>query len=255
MKIDTHIHSSFSADGHCSLDEMCLAAISKGFDVVCFTEHFDMNPLDRGSGFFDYVKYSDALKTAQDKYSGKIKILKGLEFSEPHLYVGELERFNSLDFDFILGSVHWVQDNWIGDKSYSGSLPVAELFRRHYRETLKACETGLFDSLAHIDFPVRYLPDSYEDIPLLEGILNALIEKDISLEINTSPLRKGKTSENPSKSIQRMYIGKGGKHFTIGSDAHNAKDVGTYINSIARNQDLVFCYYEKRKRVVVTRGV
>jgi histidinol-phosphatase (PHP family) len=233
---------------------MCLAAISKGFDVICFTEHFDMNPHDSGYGFFDYDAYSDALKTVQDRYSGKIKVLKGLEFSEPHLYVHELERFNGLDFDFILGSVHWVQDGWIGDKKYSGSLPVEELFTRHYKETLKACETGLFDSLAHIDFPVRYLPRSFEDIPLLEGILDAIIEKDISLEINTSPLRKGRPCENPSKNIQRMYLDKGGKHFTIGSDAHNAVDVGAYIDAVSGNRDRVYCYYEKRKRVAVPLG-
>jgi histidinol-phosphatase (PHP family) len=254
MKIDTHIHSVFSPDGHSTQDEMCLAAIARGFDVICFTEHFDMNPHDTGYGFFDYEKYSEAMKASQDKYSGKIKILKGLEFSEPHQYVKELEKFNAQDFDFILGSVHWVNDNWIGDKKYSGSLPVAELFTRHYRETLKACETGLFDSLAHIDFPVRYLPESFEDIPLLEGILDAIIEKGISLEINTSPLRKGMPCENPSKNIQKMYLDKGGKYFTIGSDAHNAKDVGAYIDKVSGNQDYGYCYYEKRKRVTVLGG-
>jgi histidinol-phosphatase (PHP family) len=85
MRVDTHMHSLFSCDGKASLEEMCLSAIKKGLTVICFTEHFDMNPKDDGLGFFKYDEYSDAIKRVQDKYSGQITVLKGLEFSEPHL--------------------------------------------------------------------------------------------------------------------------------------------------------------------------
>jgi len=231
---------------------MCLSAISKGFDAICFNEHVDMNPLDTGFGFFDYEKYSDAVKAAQDTHSGRLKILKGIEFSAPHLYADELERLNGLDFDFILGSVHWVDDRWIGDKKYTASLPIPEIYRRHYRETVKACRTGLFDSLAHVDFPVRYLPEAYEDESLLGEILDAIIENGISLEINTSPIRKGKASENPSPRIQEMYRERGGKYFTIGSDAHRTEDIGSSFQEVLDRSSPNLCYYEKRKRVMVS---
>jgi histidinol phosphatase-like PHP family hydrolase len=59
LKVDAHIHSTFSIDGQSSIGEMVESAIAKGFDAVCFTEHFDLNPLDSGTGGFDALAHAD----------------------------------------------------------------------------------------------------------------------------------------------------------------------------------------------------
>ncbi len=201
--------------------------------------------------FFNYQKYNDSIEKVRDKYSGKIKILKGLEFSEPHLYKKELEYFNSLDFDFILGSIHWVGNNWIGNKEYQNSHTLEELYCTHYSETLKAAEYGLFDSLAHIDFPKRYLINKFEPENIIIEILKNLIKNDISLEINTSPLRKNYFEYYPSKKILNYYFDLDGKYITYGSDAHNINDIESDFDKVNLNNKFKLCYYEKRKRIII----
>jgi len=43
-KSDIHIHSNHSCDAKSTIDEMCQAAINKQLDIICFTEHVDLNP-------------------------------------------------------------------------------------------------------------------------------------------------------------------------------------------------------------------
>lgn len=251
MKIDLHVHSTFSSDAKAPLEGMCLSAINKGLSIICFTEHFDMNPNDQGYNFFNYQKYAETIKMIREKYSDKIKILKGLEFAEPHLYKKELEYFNTLDFDFILGSIHWVGNNWIGDKVYQNNHTLEELFNSQYSETLKASESGLFDSLAHFDFPKRYLLNKFEPENIIKEILKNLIKKNISLEINTSPLRKNYSEYYPSRKILNHYSDLGGKYITVGSDAHDTDEIGSDMDKIRLNDKFKFCYYEKRKRIIL----
>ncbi len=250
MKIDTHIHSTISCDGKDSIEAMCRSAIDRGLDAVCFTEHFDMNPKDYGYQFFDYELYTRQIDQAREMYEGRLIILKGLEFSEPHLYPRELEKMNRLGFDYILGSVHWIGSSWIGDQSYQKAHTTEELFLAHYQETLKACQNGMFDSLAHIDFPKRYLQCTYEPVSLIQEILSLLISKDICLEVNTSPLRKAYTEYYPSQNILKWYITTGGKHITIGSDAHSIEDIAADFDKI--QIDLMQpCYFKHRQKILL----
>jgi histidinol-phosphatase (PHP family) len=69
------------------------------------------------------------------------------------------------------------------------------------------------------------------------------------MEINTSPLRKGFSEPYPSKNIIDLYIKKGRAHFTIGSDAHCTRDIGSNFDKINTKDELPFCYYKKRQRI------
>jgi histidinol-phosphatase (PHP family) len=94
LKVDVHMHSDNSADGKSTLDEMCKTAVAKGFEVICFTEHFDMNVKDRGYKLYDHERHLDDINRSRDRFDGKIEILKGIEFSEPHLYPFEFEKIS-----------------------------------------------------------------------------------------------------------------------------------------------------------------
>jgi histidinol-phosphatase (PHP family) len=246
--LDTHVHSTFSHDGHSTVEETALAAIDKGVSVLCFTEHFDSDPLDIGCGFFDYEAYRAAIGRARDRYADRIEILMGIEFSEPHLYERELELCNERDFDFILGSVHHVVN-----EATAGGRRVAEadldgVYERHYAETLAACRGGGFDALAHIDVPTRYLSGRRESAALIDEIVRTMVGKGLSLEMNTWSLRKGMAEGSPSASILEAYRAAGGRYVTMGSDAHCAKDVAACMAG-APPEGFVPCFYRKRKRV------
>jgi histidinol-phosphatase (PHP family) len=229
MKVDLHVHSNNSCDAQATVDQMCEGAIARGLSVVCFTEHIDMNPKDEGYCCFHYDKYNADIERARDRFGRQLEILKGVEFSEPHVYPREFETVTREDYDFVLGSVHWVDQfgaYWADESRLLPGFPFERLFNAYYSEVLKAVRFGGFDSLAHIDFPKRYMLRKHEPDGILRDILSELVRKGIALELNSQPVRKGYGEINPSAHICELLSGLGGTKVTTGSDAHNPEDVG-----------------------------
>jgi histidinol-phosphatase (PHP family) len=225
MLFDCHLHSTISPDAKSPIMDMCRSAIRKGASVICFTEHFDLNPVDSGYRYYDHEKYVSELTQAKRVYSGKNEILIGIEFSEPHQYPKDFELMTRKDFDFILGSVHTIQDTWAGAEDILEKYSPEKIFEMHYAETLKMVQFGGFDALAHMDFPRRFIDDYKEPFRLIDPILSTLIRSNMSLELNSSPLRKGKDFALPSSAILQRYKDLGGRRVTAGSDGHHADEI------------------------------
>ena len=138
---DMHIHSRFSVDGKDDVMTMCRVAIGSDMGYICFTEHFDMNPRDYGIDYFAFEKFWEAIDVARDEFAGTISILKGLEFSEPHLYPKEFETVLKKDFDVILGAVPWLGQFIIGQKELEDNFGQKEIFEKYYMEVLEATNT------------------------------------------------------------------------------------------------------------------
>ncbi len=254
--IDMHIHSNHSCDGKNTIEEMCQAAIEKKLDIICFTEHVDLNPNDDGFGYYHHERYAKEIASAQETYCSNIRILKGIEFSEPHLYPHEYDAMITHgDYDFVLGSVHWLGENWVGNKAFQQQHSVERIFEMHYTETMKTIAFGGFDALAHIDFPKRYLSHTHEPVDMLKEILHELVKQDIALELNSASIRKGYSEIHPSNVLLEMYRNCGGRKVTIGSDAHNcadiAKDFDIVRNAIDTHHFSVMGY-RKRQAFEVT---
>lgn len=232
IKADLHVHSRFSEDCRTEMGAVCEAAIAKGLECIAFTDHLDLNPADRGYGFFDYSGFSAALDQARRKYGDRIQILKGVEFGEPHRYPADFERITKLDFDLILGSVHFIEETFVGESKIREWYGVAELFERYYEQVYEAVNHGGFDILAHIDFPKRYHGNG-EVQHLTREIFGAMVKQGIGLEINTSPVRKGLNECSPGVALLQQYVAAGGSKVTIGSDAHRADDLGADFNVAA----------------------
>ena len=87
------------------------------------------------------------------------------------------------------------------------------------------------DSLAHITYMSRYLDECGVKFDLTRfehewrGLFRTMIDCGVALEINTSGLRKGGRLM-PDASLVSLYVDTGGRLFTLGSDAHTARDVG-----------------------------
>lgn len=104
MKIisDTHLHSTFSFDRRDSLEAMVQAALAKGLKIIGFTEHIDFNTSNGGFGYYDYPGYSAEIERVRERYGDPIENLKGIEFSDPHLYLKKFEKELNHDYDFII---------------------------------------------------------------------------------------------------------------------------------------------------------
>lgn len=242
---DNHVHSQWSYDTgpQASMAAACARAVELGLPSVAFTEHLDFTepgPADPlaaagmkrhdagGIRPLDVPGYLTGLAECRDRFPA-LRILSGVEAGEPHLFAASAAAtVGSGRFDRVLGSVHGVRTG--GQLVYSGWLlrrdPPAEVMRRYFAEVVAMIEgSGLFEVLAHLDFPRRYWPASageYTEAAFEEeyrAVLRALAASGRVLEINTaSPLL--------SVSVLRWWAGEGGAAVSFGSDAHLPWHVG-----------------------------
>lgn len=73
------------------------------------------------------------------------------------------------------------------------------------------------------------------------------------IEINTSSVRKGYSETMPGKELLEIYKDCGGAYVTVGSDAHEVKDIGADIDiakELIKDFGLQEVMYEHRKRIV-----
>ncbi|MBB6482507.1 histidinol-phosphatase HisJ family protein [Spirochaeta isovalerica] len=250
---DMHSHSIHSEDAESSLESMCLSAIEKSLSGIAFTEHVDFNPADKGYDYFRKDDYQKAIDSTRLKYKGKLSILKGMEFSEPHLYPGQFSHLAEGDWDVIIGSIHMMGDHFVGDSIIKTSDDLKDLYSRYFNMVLEMTRWGGFDILGHMDFPKRYFGKEAYPYDLIDLILAELVRNQIALEINTSPLRKGLGECSPDSEILRRYALAGGTMVTLGSDAHIPEDVAADFDkacSICLAIDgLRIGHFEKRRFV------
>lgn len=233
---DTHIHSCYSTDSTTPVREQIAQAVRLGLHGICLTDHMD----------YEYPpEYCEDSETAPflfdiEKYIGELKQIKIDNFPSIELQIGVecgmqlsksvLEKNHELaenfPWDYIIGSLHLVdkQDPYFPSfwEGKSADSCVRRYFEQVYENILKFHE---FDSLGHLDYIVRYAPDSYEYNPvvyfdILDEILRFLIHKDKALEINTSGLKSAGRAQNPHLEILKRYVSLGGELVTVGSDAH-----------------------------------
>ena len=248
--VDSHVHSTFSHDGENDMEEICNKALDIGVQYLTFTEHVDFNPFDEGYDYLDIEEYFKNIETLNNKYGDKIEILAGVEFSEPHLYSKQLNKYNNLDFDLIMGAVHWFGDTFVGNDEILNDYSVDEIFLRYYNLLYKTVKNNNIDVVAHMDFPKRYLNYEYKNKMLIDKILKEIVNKGIILEINSSSLRKGLTTPMPSQWILEKYIQHGGRRVTIGSDSHRISELTNNFERVYQlidKLDLVPGYFKKGK--------
>ena len=237
IRTDIHMHSAFSADSEALPRDNVEAAIKKGLDTICFTDHIDYDFPDPELNFdISLLDYFHELEELREEYREKLCILIGVEMGlQPHLGDRIQKTLADWPFDFVIGSQHVVYD---ADPYY----PVAwqehvpdEVYRRYFEETLtNVTALDCFDVLGHLDYVTRYgvtLPDGKNDeiirsnMDVIDEILKTLIRKDKGLEVNSAAYRQGLSYPNPNPIVIRRYLELGGEIITVGADAHRSRDV------------------------------
>ncbi len=255
---DFHMHSTVSFDGHDAPEEMVRAALAAELKEICFTDHIDheKNSSD-GSMVFDTEVYNRAY---DDLAAKGLKIRRGMEFG---LYPDNMEQFRRdlqrRPFDFVLGSVHFVDTEDVYFKPYWEGKTVFQA-EREYLETTLACVQAHedFDVLAHLTYISKARahpaprPVPYEDHrEIVDEILRTLAKKGKGLEMNTSGVdRCGDFL--PYECYFRRFYELGGRIVTVGSDAHAASRVGQYSGRACQILKDIFgyvCTFESRQPV------
>ncbi len=268
MLADYHVHSEFSDDSVYPMEQVVKDAIAMGLYEICFTDHVDYGIKDdwdcghpikyRGKeplANVDYPRYDAKIKELQYLYGEEITIKMGMEFGmQTHTIEQYKALFRKYSFDFIILSVHQVEDQEFWTQDFQQGRSQKEYNERYYEEMLdlvRTCED--YSVLGHMDLITRYDKKGIYPFgkrkPLIEEILKTVIEHGKGIEFNTSYHRYGLKDTTPSMDILKLYRRLGGEIITMGSDSHKPEHLGAYIEEGKQLLKSLgfrfFCTYEK----------
>lgn len=277
MKTDYHVHTAFSDDSNYDMEQVIKDAVKLNIDELCFTDHVDYGikkdwdepgkmiyriggsgePKKMALANVDYPKYYETIAKLQSKYKDQIKIKLGLEFGMQRHTIHKYDSlFKCYPFDFIILSVHQINDQEFWTNDFQKGKTQDEYIMEYYNEILYLVKHYKnYSVLGHLDLINRYDPLGpypFEKIKLiLTEIFNIVINDNKGIEINTSSHRYGLTDLTPSIDILKLYKELGGTIITIGSDSHKPEHLGAYIDE---TKDILkelgfssFCTYNKMK--------
>lgn len=233
-KVDYHIHTTFSPDAKSTPEEHILAAIQKGIEEICFTDHNDYFFND-STWVLNVDEYFKVLVPLKEKYKDQINIKIGIEVGLDMDHVNEIEKLvSSYPFDFVIGSIHAIHSTDIATVYHHGKSK--EEYHTDYFNAMKACVEyfDCFDVLGHLDYVRRYGPYENRNIdyqkyqPIIDEIYSVLISKGKGIEINCSGYRMFDNSLPNNEQIKR-FKELGGQFVTIGTDSHLSEHLGCHI--------------------------
>ena len=231
---DFHMHSRVSFDGHASGLEMALAAKNAGLKEICFTDHLDYDP----SGRMQNIAFDTAVYNAEydSLHVDGLTIRRGAEFGmTPDNQARFRTDIQRRPFDFVLGSVHFVDGVDVYFSEFFEGKTALQAQRRYLEATLECVRAHEdYDVLAHRTFISKAggnpdpRPIRYEDHrALLDEILKTLAARGKGLELNTSGMDRCGDYLPPAEYFAR-FRELGGRIVTVGSDAHTPSRVGQY---------------------------
>lgn len=255
---DFHMHSTVSFDGHDSPAAMLQAAVEKGLKEICFTDHIDyFANVDKQEWVFETADYNAAYDCLNHP---AVKIRRGMEFGlKPYNAPALQEDLKRRTFDFVLGSVHFVDEKDVYFAEYWDGLTIFEAERRYLEEILTCVQVHEdYDVLGHLTYiskcrahPAPRPVPMGEHREIIDEILKELVRKGKGMEMNTSGVdRCGDFL--PYDVYFRRFKELGGEIVTVGSDAHTASRVGQYTHRACDILKDIFgyiCTFEDRKPI------
>ena len=251
---DQHVHSNFSFDSNEELENY--VNVSNKNDIVT-TEHLDFaNPIiNYEDSSIEYLKYIEEITSLNKKYSNKF--FSGIEIGYTPNSEKRIEDFlKDKNFNLKLLSIHQngIYDYMCVNKKL---ISLEALIQEYFEQMIQALESSIeFNVLAHFEYGIRIVDISVADFDslaskFLNKIIELIIKKEIAFEVNTKSMYKYKKENLYSYMIEK-YLKKGGKLFTLGSDAHNIKDYAYKFDEarkflLARNVKEIILFKDKIK--------
>lgn len=260
---DYHVHSDYSDDSWYLMEDIIKDALKIGLEELCFTDHVDYGvkpDWQPGDVFLagknqevknvHYGLYFSELRALAEKYKDQINIKTGLEFGmQVHTIPQFKKLFSSYSFDFILLSIHQIDNKefWTGE--FQNGHSHQESCERYYDEMYRLVTAYKdYSVLAHMDLVRRYLDKEVDTMKYsrekIEEILKVVVEDNKGIELNTSSFRYGIQGWTPSVDILKLYHELGGEIITIGSDSHEPEHLGYYIREAKKMlKDIGYTYF------------
>ena len=255
VKFDYHMHFEYGSYDLDWVRGFFDSAKTRGIDEIGISEH-SYGFIEFKELYYDELILDDSIvgqyqqkwlkknkfKYSLDDYFNFMNSLKekgypvktGIEICNFKNQAKIKEIINNYDFDYIIGSVHFLK-GWGYDfsdiKQVWQEHSLADIYHWYAQEIENLCESGLYDVLGH-PFNIRLfknLPDFSVDSVLVR-VAKALKKANMAIDINTGTLYRYPIAEiSPYPDflkIAREYD----LPIITSSDAHQPEDCGRYID-------------------------
>jgi histidinol-phosphatase (PHP family) len=237
IKWNLHAHT-VTSDGKITAEEIVRRASAEGLEGLAITDHFPYpcypiawDEVDWASSRVALEKQRKDLEGLSGRYPG-LTVLAGAEVE----FVDGLDLLakwlRGLDLDFVLGGVHlldrwaldWSEEDFLRGRGIFGSLQGA--FARYFQAVGELADSGLVDSIAHLDVVKKYNAGErhfsegsewYRE--LVRNGLHAIATANVAMEVSTAGLRRPVGAIYPSEWILREARDLG-IQVTVGTDYH-----------------------------------
>ena len=230
VPLDAHLHTELSPDSAVPLELYCAQAAERGVREIAITDHLDFMPGAPAYAYASYQRHEREVRAAAERWAGRVTIRFGVELTYESRYEDAIrEHLRTHSYDYSIGSVHAMSDGPYGRSrvaSFVAGKSLAEATAPYFAEVAAAIQSGLFDTIGHLDMIKRYLirwwpAADYAAIPeVYEPLLVALVESGMALEMNSSGLRHPTGETYPGPWVVARFRELGGRRVTVGSDSH-----------------------------------
>ncbi|MCP3032173.1 histidinol-phosphatase [Halobacillus sp. A1] len=239
MRTDYHVHMAETGD--LSVDYLRTyidKAKQEGIQELGISEHAYFfqetkdilsNPWVDNRRTLDFKTYQNMFDEANE---AGLPIKMGIEMDYTPGKEAEMKAFiDAHPFDYVIGSVHWINEWGIDLAIYREEYEnrdLHEVYRQYFDRIVTLAESGLFDFVGHIDVikVFGYKPDDREFLrEQYERAADALAKTGTCIEISTAGLRKPVGEMYPDPELLRICKEKG-IGIVLCSDAHKPDHIG-----------------------------
>jgi len=227
VRLDYHIHTIFS-DGRNGLGDYVDQAVRSGIDEIGFSDHVYF---EKASWSMDFERLPDYLNEINElKRASKIPVKAGLEVDfVPSKMDGLMQIIRKFDFDYLIGSVHYIGDWQIDSEAeihrWRGK-DVDRVYQQYFALVEEMVKSKLFDIVGHLDLPKKFGFQPKKNINrLLRETVETISKNNMCIEVSTGGLRKPCHQIYPSQDLLKMCFDHA-LPITLGSDAHSPIDIG-----------------------------
>jgi len=244
---DYHVHTYLCKHACGKPQEYLEEANKKGLKTIGFSDHCPVpvgfDPISRMdvSQFDQYVSMINDLKNN----SFGIDVLLGLEVDWVPGRMDEIYAFlDSFDYDYLIGSVHHVDDIPFDNSDFidiwNSQEKIDHIWNTYIDLMTDMVSSGKFDIVGHFDLPKKfnfYPKDMTCFIEKSDLFFAEAARFDVAVELNSAGMRKPVKEIYPSLDLLRIAR-KNNIKITFGSDAHMPEEVGV---GTAEAEELARC--------------
>lgn len=257
-KVDYHMHTPLCGHAVGEPEAYVKQAIAVGLAEVGFSDHA---PLVTGEDprytmkFSEQSLYHEMIHRVREKFQD-FTIKLGIEADFVPGYESKTKDIlSAYPYDFVIGSIHFI-NNWAFDDPDQTirwkDKNIDQVYRDYYKLLRQSAESRLFDIMGHVDlvkkFGHRPIADLSDEVEETARVFKSCA---VTIEVNTSGLRKPVKEIYPSLDVLKIYQ-KVGVPITFSSDSHDPQDVGRDYD---KAKDLALAAGYREYRVFKNRQV